>query len=184
MQLIATHNSATGERSKNWFCRLMTPIARCQALTIEEQYHEGCTYFDLRVRRSRDGSYRLCHGLWQSGKTLGKVLDELNRCSRMCASHPKVTVFYEGKLKTEAKRDRFLNDMYDYMKAYVNIDFVSLGVKLPHWRTLRSFANVPNKQDYKKITGWSVMLPIPFLWWMFRPDPQFNTETYTMVDFL
>ena len=59
MKKIATHDSATGERSKNWLNALGKVFAQTQTKTIKEQYEAGVRYFDLRV----DKDLVLCHGL-------------------------------------------------------------------------------------------------------------------------
>jgi hypothetical protein len=49
-QLIATHNSATGEKPANILSWFLIPFCRTQSKTIKEQYEAGCRLFDLRVR--------------------------------------------------------------------------------------------------------------------------------------
>lgn len=72
---VATHNSATGERSKCLLHSLFSVFSKCQTKTIREQYEAGARYFDLRV----DKNLVLCHGLWRAKKTLEDVVKEMRR---------------------------------------------------------------------------------------------------------
>lgn len=184
MKLIATHNSGTGEPSKNWFYRLMTPIAKCQFGTIAEQYMHGCSYLDLRVRECDDsGHYRLCHGLWRSKTTLDEALQTLTELS-IEHDRPIVTLFYEGSLTDEEHQQWFLADMMRYKKEYPNVEVAIIGVKKPTWHNLVVYRDVPIYSDFAKITGWRAFIPFPILHWYFRHSPAFNNDVYTMVDFL
>lgn len=183
MGLIATHNSGTGERSRSWYHALMTPIARCQTLTIAEQYEQGCNYFDLRVRDDGYGKYYLCHGLWESRTTLSDALLTLTQVS-FEGDKPIVTIFYEGRFYDSDHEQYFLADMQGFINEFKGIDIVILGVKKPEWKALREFKYVPMVSKFAKIVGWKCLLPFPFLWWAVTPHPIFNNEEYQMVDFL
>jgi hypothetical protein len=45
--MLATHNSATGERGGGLLSLLLTPFARCQSKTLVEQYKSGVRLFDI-----------------------------------------------------------------------------------------------------------------------------------------
>lgn len=181
MKLIATHNSGTGERSRNWLFSLMTPFARCQDLNITGQYNAGCNYFDLRVRWI-DNDWRICHGLWQSDRTLSDVLDELTYLS-FEANKPFITIFYEGRFPSDYMQMAFLDDMHEYKKEYPQIEFVIFGVKKPEWTNLVVLKDVPYISKFPKILGWKALIPIPRFWNQFVKY-EFNEEKYTMIDFL
>lgn len=72
---IATHDSATGEKSKNFLHALGKVFAQTQTKTIREQYEAGVRYFDLRV----DKDLTLCHGLWKANKDLVDIMTEMAR---------------------------------------------------------------------------------------------------------
>lgn len=50
---IATHDSATGEKGRGFLSFLVTPFAKTQGKTIQEQYDAGCRSFDIRVREHK-----------------------------------------------------------------------------------------------------------------------------------
>lgn len=73
---IATHNSSTGESGHGIISWLVTPFAKCQSKTIQEQYEAGCRYFDIRVRNTKRG-YICAHGLWESKRYFIDILMEI-----------------------------------------------------------------------------------------------------------
>lgn len=182
MRLIATHNSGTGECSDGWLSRLLVPFARCQSLTLREQYEEGVRLFDLRVRKYY-GEYYICHGLWCSSMTLEDALLMLNSCASASCEQVLVMLTYEGEL-SDVMQSQFMYDMYDVLEYYRNIQLTTLNVKYPVWRTLKTERPVYYEQHYTMITGWRCLLPIPYLWWLFRSDDvDFDNVAYKMVDF-
>lgn len=63
--IIGSHNSWSYLPSKKWWMTPFRFIAKCQDLTIIEQYNRGVRCFDLRVRFDKNGNLMLCHGLLQ-----------------------------------------------------------------------------------------------------------------------
>lgn len=65
----------------------MIPIAfmaKCQKLSVYEQYLKGARLFDLRVRFTNDGKPIICHGLVEYDTYDGfidKVLKDFNECT-------------------------------------------------------------------------------------------------------
>lgn len=62
--IIGTHNSMTFLPPEHWYGWFMTPFARCQNKTIEEQWYDGARCFDLRVKFDRRGNSHFAHGLY------------------------------------------------------------------------------------------------------------------------
>ena len=75
MKLIATHDSATGEKGKGILSWLGTPFAKTQSKTIKEQYEAGCRMFDIRVKLI-DNEWYCAHGLWRTKRTAYDKLEE------------------------------------------------------------------------------------------------------------
>ena len=55
MNKIATHDSATGEKGKGFLSFLVSPFAKTQSKSLQEQYDAGCRSFDIRVREDEWG---------------------------------------------------------------------------------------------------------------------------------
>lgn len=188
MNKIATHNSATGERSKNFFHALFTPFAKCQDKTIREQYDCGVRYFDLRV----DKDLVLCHGLWKANKTLIDILTEIGRFEE----EVYITVTIERKYSTKVN-----NDLCERIRKAVNLrsrgkaKLVYIAQKKPKWNILHAYQSVPIVTAYISVPtpkqyltlalkDWRRYIPIPRVLKKITPRTEFRDDCFTMVDFI
>lgn len=69
--ILATHNSLSGYAPKKWWMKILNPFAKCQSLSIEEQYNRGVRMFDIRVRPHTGEA---AHGLVTYDVDVDKVL--------------------------------------------------------------------------------------------------------------
>lgn len=182
MKLKATHDSGTGEPSKGLLSIIGIPFARCQSLTLKEQFEKGVRLFDLRAKKI-NGEYIIGHGLWKSSTSLREALITLGTMAAEAQESTYVLLTYEGKLKTKEDEDEFARDMEEMTVGYPLI-VSSINVKLPEWKCIKNIHPVYYKQSYVKIVGWKAILPIPWLWWAFGKKNVFTEEYYTMVDFV
>lgn len=187
MKKIATHDSATGERSLNWLHSLGKVFAQTQSKTIKEQYEAGCRMFDIRVKLIK-GEWRCAHGLWVSKRLAEDIIKEIDSFLDCY-----VTITYEGgsKHKTE-----FIEFSYRLMEECKNIKWGSIAIKYGkgshlfkvQYDYVRHAKNWPVcKQGFLPLDGktWHILLPIPWLWKkIYNDKPEFNTHYYTWVDFL
>ncbi len=184
---LATHNSGTGEKGSNfwskfsWFCR-------CQTKTIVEQYEAGVRLFDLRVRWVDDDLY-LCHGLAVYDKSLVQALSELADIhekyteKNRSTERPIVMVTYEGRLDGDMELD-FMEYVFSIFREYKKIRMGNLAVKKPKWRSIYISRWQPSYlQNYPKLIGWKVLLPIPILWNKFKKDKS-EEKWFVMEDFV
>lgn len=72
---LATHNSLSSYAPKKWWMRLLNPFAKCQSLSIEEQYNRGVRMFDIRVRPHTEEA---AHGLVTYNVKIKSILTWLN----------------------------------------------------------------------------------------------------------
>jgi len=188
MEKIATHNSATGERSKNLLHALCTPFARCQTKTIRDQWFHGVRYFDLRV----DKNLVLCHGLWKSNKTLFDVLLEMRK-------YVNETTYIEVTIEHNHPEE-VVRDIYRRVCNMVNlhgrmVKLVAVNCKKPQWTCLKRWSHVdyvcrylsvPTFRQYYKmeIKDWRRYIPIPRYLKTITAEPAFNEQVFTMVDFI
>ena len=183
MNKIGTHNSATGEKGKGFLSFLVSPFARCQSKTIEEQYNSGCRLFDIRIREC-DGKFCLSHGLWKSNKRLSDVLNFLNE--RECY----VMLTYEGKFKNEEDRKSFLWHAAMMKVAFYKIRWLEISVKYGDnnkWQTIiKAEHSCPNQKNFIPLDGssWHTFIPIPWLWNKLKKRKDFNEDIFLLVDFL
>lgn len=176
MKKIGTHNSATGESGHGILSWLGTPFARCQSKTIAEQYKAGCRYFDIRIKETKRG-WVCAHGIWQSKRTVGDVLDQIDAYGDCY-----VMLTYEGQAPDDFCRitDRLVDN-------FPKITFTSVNTKKPEWKVLKTYNSVPVQSDFVNLDGrsWHTYLPIPWLWKkIYKNHPEFDCETFKLVDFL
>lgn len=188
--LIATHNSATGERPAGLFSWLIIPFARTQTKTLRQQYDAGCRMFDLRVKFHK-GTLYLAHGLFRTEKTFHEVFYELRRTPEKIY----FLVTYEGRLRTEEEKQKLLKILGYYHREESNILWGPVCVKyvddgiIPDCAIIQpSEVKWPaNVQGFLPLDGhsWHTYLPIPWLWKkLYFNTPQFRNDIFTFVDFL
>lgn len=173
MLKIATHNSVTGEKGSTMWDVLLTPFARCQSKTLEEQYSVGVRYFDIRYKWSeKRGCYVCGHGLWTSSKTLREVLtwlDEQGDCYAM------VSCEKGAPLSKQA--------IQNMINKYRNLAFTTFNRKKPRWQCYYMNLPIAYKIGYRVLdwSSWHTLLPIPWLW---RKEVPSTCEVFTFVDFV
>lgn len=189
---IATHDSATGEKPKNFLSWLLIPFARTQSKTIKQQYEAGCTSFDIRVKEDGD-KWHCAHGPFKTKRSADDILAEINsfgtiKCPML------VCVTYEGKA---TNNKAFMDKVKDWKGKYLNIIWGGIAVKYgdsSDWNKVQySYLHLGEEgyetgdQGFLPLDGrsWHIYLPIPWLWdRIYKRPHQFNETTYNFVDFL
>lgn len=185
---IATHNSATGERSKNLLHALFTPFSKCQDKTIREQYDAGVRYFDLRV----DKDLVLCHGLWKANKTLIDILTEIGRFEE----EVYITVTIERKYSTKVNIglcERICKAVN--LRSRGKAKLVYIAQKKPKWNILHAYRSAPIVKNYLSVPtlkeyltlvhkDWRRYIPIPRALKKITSTRELSSHWYTMMDFV
>lgn len=186
---IATHNSATGEKSGGltW---LLVPFARCQTKTLKEQYDAGCRLFDIRLKKVGN-TWRMGHGLWYTERDAEDMLGEIDSFAWEISDALYITVTLEDR---NVDRNDAIGFIEHVKKQY---NFIKWGpVYLKHGKNGKyelllekdsDYCNIKTEQSYKVLDGrsWHTYLPIPWLWKkLYFNKPEFNEHTYKYVDFL
>lgn len=188
MVKIATHDSATGEKSKNWLHALGKVFAQTQTKTIREQYECGVRYFDLRV----DKDLVLCHGLWKANKNLADIMTEIGRFEE----EVYVTVTVERKYNSKVyealckKIRQTIN-----LRAKGKAKLVYIAHKLPKWTIIAAYHNVLVARNYLSVPTPKEYLTMPYKdWRRYIPIPRvlkkitlkvaYTDKWFTMVDFI
>lgn len=193
MLKIATHDSATGEKPKNFLSWLLIPFARTQSKTIKKQFEAGCRSFDIRVKE--DGKNWYCsHGLFRTVRTAESILDEIDLLSQTFGTKSQVCVTYEGFATNNIE---FLAAFHLWQRLYHNIIWAAPSVKYGDGSSLTKVKYTYLEEGDPKFEGgvqgflpldgrsWHTYLPIPWLWDAIYKRPHiFNDRFYTYVDFL
>lgn len=188
MYKIATHNSATGERAKNFLSWLLIPFCRTQSKTISEQYYNGCRNFDIRVKKAGD-RYHCAHGAFVTKRTAWEILREIDEFP--CKCHVSIT--YEGVCEDIGD---FKNYITAVMIANTHTYWGDCCVKYADKKDIKPDYTciMRHERGYQSGTqgflpldghSWHTYLPIPWLWDRLYSRPhKFNEQTFTYVDFL
>lgn len=187
MAKIATHDSATGEKSKNWLHALGKVFAQTQTKTIREQYLYGVRYFDLRV----DRNLTLCHGLWKANKDLPDLLIEMRK---YVTETVYMRVIIERKYPADEieRIQKTVRNLVNLHGKHVKLTYIAQ--KIP-WKTLKvyndipfvgGFLSVPTPKEYLTLAhdDWRRYMPIPWVLKKITPKAEFNDDRFVMVDFV
>lgn len=184
---IATHDSATGEKSKNILHALGKVFAQTQTKTIKEQYEAGVRYFDIRV----DKDLVLCHGLWKANKNFADLLIEMRK---YVTETVYMRVIIERKY-TDDEIERIQKKIRNLVNLHgKNIKLTYIAQKIP-WKTLKeyrdipvrmAFLSVPTPKEYLTLAhdDWRRYIPIPRVLKKITPKVEFNEDRFVMVDFV
>ena len=80
--MIGTHDSFTYLKAKHKIYELFSFLWRTQTKSLEEQIENGVTYFDIRVHRTKDNQWELCHGLVNFDKSYQSLVTLLKELAR------------------------------------------------------------------------------------------------------
>ena len=182
---IATHDSATGEKSKNFLHALGKVFAQTQTKTIKEQYEVGVRYFDLRV----DKDLVLCHGLWKANKDLNQIMTEMSRFDE----EVYVRVVIERRYKTYDELCEKIRKTINLRgKGKVKLDYIAAKIPwqvLAAYRSIKmryAYLSVPTPKEYITLAhkDWRRYIPIPRILKKITPKVEFNEDRFIMVDFV
>ena len=183
---LATHNSATGERSKNLLHSFFSIFAKCQDKTIREQYEAGVRYFDLRV----DKDLNLCHGLWKANKNLADMMTEMAKFEEEVYVSVCIEREYSWKV---------YDDLCEKIRKTINLrakgkaKLVYIARKKPEWSTLvayrsvkvmKNYLSVPTPKEYLTLAhkDWRRYIPIPRV--LKKITPIVEYDGFVMRDFV
>lgn len=195
--ILSTHNSLSSYAPKKWWMRLLNPFAKCQSLSIEDQYNKGVRMFDIRVKPFTE---EVAHGIVSYKVDVHEILDWLNNhysdgrvYIRLCCENSK----YDSDIIKWFKA--FFTDC---MKKYPNLQFCGgyiktgwtkvIEVKDPEYLELYRTFNV-----YKAKQGWKnklksivqyILHPFP-KYWAEKDNEQYikqyqDYDSFIMLDFI
>lgn len=189
MLKIGTHDSATGEKARSWWMKLLTPFWKTQSKTIKEQYEAGCRMFDIRVKKV-GREYYCAHGLFVTEKTAHEIFTELDNLGGCY-----VAVTWEGKMTTDEEKACFKSWYQRVRKKYKNTFWGPLATKYGKKGLKVSWINLyvgdkfeENVQGFYPLDGrnvWTYIFPVPYVINKIYKSPfKFNEDYFVLVDFL
>lgn len=131
--MLGSHNSWSYLTPKKWWMKLFSFTAKCQDLSIIEQYDLGVRCFDLRVRFDKDCELKVCHGLFEYDITEKLLYQDLYWLD--CKKDVYVRVLHEVRNKkqyTSYSINRFIHYCAYISNEFKNIKFWC-GRNLYNW---------------------------------------------------
>lgn len=199
--ILATHNSLSSYAPKTWWMKILNPFARCQSLSIEEQYNRGVRMFDIRVRPHTEEA---AHGLVTYDVDVDKVLIWLDVMAKSEHTEIYIRLCCENNVSDLSECDAIWFKKYweDCVLSYPNLHFCGgyikkgwhklIDVRDPKYLELYRTFNV-----YKAKNGWKNKLksiwkyvkhPLP-KYWAKKDNAEYIEECgdydgYLMLDFI
>ena len=174
--ILATHNSLSGYAPEKWWMKILNPFAKCQSLSIEEQYNRGVRMFDIRVRPHTEEA---AHGLVTYDVDIPLTLGWLNTRAeetkekvyiRLCCEN-NVSLWSEWDEVVFTEYWNFCNNKYKHLTfcgGYMKKGWFKLiDCKDPEYLELYRTFNV-----YKAKQGWKNKLKS--IWqYICHPTPEY-----------
>ena len=161
---LGTHNSCTSYPVKGFWEKLIRWTAKCQGLSIQEQYDLGARYFDIRIRPGKRG-ITVWHGVVEFEVDLREIFEYLNTKGNCIVRLVLENRKWERGKKLETMIG-WLESVHKVLKRdYPMIEWYTVGSKNP-WNLIYTNPNteIVINHNYKMILGWSVLIPWPKFW--------------------
>lgn len=144
--VLQSHNSWSYARPKKWWLRPFAFIARCQSVSIYEQYFDyNVRSFDLRVRFHKDGKIVIAHGYMEFDISYEDLMYDL----RFINTHEcSVRVIHEvrnEKQYTKESIERFKSLCAALESTFPNIKFYC-GKNLYNYEVDYEFEYKPSEE--------------------------------------
>ena len=79
---LATHNTMTYRKPKQFWAKLVPFIAKCQSVDYKKQHELGAKEFDLRLFWDKDGKLEFRHGIFSyNADDIYDILEYVNENS-------------------------------------------------------------------------------------------------------
>lgn len=146
--IIGSHNSWSYLPVKQWWMKPLAFTAKCQSLTIKEQYNLGVRCFDLRIKFDKNEFVSIAHGKIEykySGFDIAKDLDWLNNQSEQVY----IRILHEVRNKKEYTTksiDLFVDQIISYQCYFTNLKFWC-GRNLYNWKEDYEFPYKPTCEE-------------------------------------
>lgn len=145
---LGTHNSMTYLKPKKWYLYPFQFIARCQSMTIEEQYYSGIRLFDIRITYDKDGNPEFRHGLMAYKGDVYKCLTWLNNSNNPI----KIRLILEVKRPNSNIESFFIKDVERFKELYPNLTFYE-GRRKCDWEQLVNLPTINVEQPVSSVDG-------------------------------
>ena len=150
---LATHNTMTYRKPKQFWAKLVHFIARCQSIDYKKQHELGAKGFDLRLFWDKDGKLEFRHGIFSyNADDIYDILEYANENSMYVRIMLEIRDYNVKHIKNlDAIKQKFIDFCSQIETKYSNIKFYG-GKTINDWKTIYEFKNKP---DIKEVSLYS-----------------------------
>lgn len=193
--MLASHNSGTGYKlAWPWYAH--GPInwwARCQTMTLEEQWALETRFFDFRVRTGHSTSdIIVCHGIAEYDLTLQNALETINSLSSESGDKVYVLIRHD-RTCNQNDLDDVVQAYQSYKETYSSLLYIGLTDAQEGYTIVEGDVSRPSTREMHGSvdSGWKKYWP-PYLWSLFYNKDEYSeyadyvlgSKKYLMLDFL
>lgn len=155
---IGSHNTMTYLPVKRRYMKLFNWIAKCQDLTLYQQYCEGIRIFDFRIAYNKYGIPEFAHGLvkYRSDRInhyLKYINDTLDKCI--------VRIILESEKNNGI--ELFKYNVSNWIRLYKNIIFIQ-GNSKKNWNKIVNLKDFDGEQLVSSMKGKGLLRIFPRLY--------------------
>ena len=154
---LATHNTMSYKKPKQFWAKLIPFVARCQSVDYKKQHELGAKGFDLRLFWDKNGNLEYRHGIVSyNADDICEILDYANENNIYVRVILEVRTYNAKNIKNLDEIKQKFKDFCSHIESkYPNIKFYG-GNTLDGWEILYEFKNKPNIKEiglYSSITS-------------------------------
>lgn len=187
--IIGTHNSMTYLPPEHWYGWFMTPFARCQRKTIEEQWYDGARCFDLRIRFTKQGEPYFAHGLYECTHEV-KPIDVLVQLDRLILRYNQ-PAFVRLILEDPDKQNHNVFYFKQFCQEWSKNKLIRLfgGNRKGDWAQIVEFDYKPNLTQYvgsmmEDARWYEKIMPFTYAWRRNKKNKQNPQGDIAIYDFI
>lgn len=190
--IIGTHNSMTYLPPEHWYGWFMTPFARCQRKTIEEQWYDGARCFDLRIRFTKQGEPYFAHGLYECTHEV-KPIDVLVQLDRLILRYNQ-PAFVRLILEDPDKQNHNVFYFKQFCQEWSKNKLIRLfgGNRKGDWKKLYTFKDdVPDSLNNQWVSSmaedarwYEKFLPFAYAWRCNKRNKENVKPKFNLFDFI
>lgn len=152
---LATHNTMSYRKPKQFWAKLIPFIARCQSVDYKKQHELGAKGFDLRLFWDKDGKLEFRHGIVSyNADDIDEILEYANEHDIYLRILLEIRDYNVNKINNlDELKQKFRDFCTQIETKYPNIKCYG-GKTLNDWKTIYEFKNKP---DIKEVSLYSSM---------------------------
>lgn len=150
---LATHNTMSYRKPKQFWAKLIPFVARCQSVDYKKQHELGAKGFDLRLFWDKNGKLEFRHGIVSyNADDIDEILEYANENGIYVRIMLEIRDYNAKHIENLDTLKQKFKDFCSQIEAkYTNIKFYG-GNALNDWETVYEFKN---KYDIKEVPLYS-----------------------------